>query len=413
MNFDPNPLFFKMAKLFKENYTPGQKVIIFNEGGSRSSKTWDFFHLLTAYCDHNRNKGKDCYIHRDTLTNCRDYTLKDFIGALKAMNLFDNSKLSGVGHKPFYDLFGNNIYFRGLDDEKSMEGYPSNISFFNELLEIQNESRIAGIKMRCTELIVADWNPKYTDHWAFDYEGRPNVFFTHSTYKNNKHCPLSVVTEIESYCPWNFEDLGLPEAKRRPNIENIKNKTANRVRWKVYGEGNRCAPEGLVFPSVTYIDKFPDGEIDRIFWGLDFGYTNDPTALCRIGVSKHGNKVFLEKHLYNPFDNALELEEVIKTIVPQSDHIWADCADPGMISDIRRMNVNIFPAKKFPGCIEYRVDILKRKDLHIVRDKDFKKEQENYRYQEINGILTSKPDPNSKHCHLWDATGYACQHELR
>jgi PBSX family phage terminase large subunit len=134
--------------------------------------------------------------------------------------------------KPYFNLFGNNIYFRGLDDEKNMEGFPSHIAFVNEALEI-HKSQIDGILMRCTELFAMDWNPKYSEHWAYDFEKRPNCLFTHSTYKNNKHLPQQVISEIESY---------------NPDIEkNIVNKTADKYRWDVYGLGKRASQEGLVY----------------------------------------------------------------------------------------------------------------------------------------------------------------------
>jgi hypothetical protein len=84
-----------------------------------------------------------------------------------------------------------------------------------------------------------------------------------------------------------------------------------------------------------------------------------------------------------------------------------------MISDLVRYGHSIYAAKKWPGCIKYRCDLINRFKLHIVKNSHFKKEQENYFYREILGILTSEPDPNSKHCHLWDAVGYAVQSELR
>ena len=113
MVFDPNPLFYEMVRLYHTKRPDDDKITIFNEGGSRSSKTWDFFHFLVFYCDQFRNKQQEIYCHRDTLTNCRDYTLKDFINCLTEMQVFDHTKLSGVGHKPYYNLFGNHIYFRG------------------------------------------------------------------------------------------------------------------------------------------------------------------------------------------------------------------------------------------------------------------------------------------------------------
>jgi len=54
---------------------------------------------------------------------------------------------------------------------------------------------------------------------------------------------------------------------------------------------------------------------------------------------------------------------------------------------------------------------MKRFNIHIVRSKNFKKEQENYMYRVIHGIKVN--EPIDKYNHLWDASGYACQHELR
>lgn len=404
MNFNPNPLFYKMIEIYKNNHSKDNKVIICNEGGSRSSKTFDFFHFLVMYCENNKGAGNEIYILRDTLTNCRDYTLKDFVNCMNIIGI-DTSKLI-TSPKPYFNLYGNHIYFRGLDDEKNTEGYPSDILFINEALET-SKTKVDGLKMRCRKLIVMDWNPKYTEHWCFDLEGQPNVFFTHSNYKNNKHLQQSVVQEIESYCPWNFEDLHLPESERRPNEENIKNKTANKVRWLVYGEGIRASFEGLVFPNVTYIDSFP--QVEREFYGLDFGYTNDPSALVKVGIN--GKNIYLQKLLYQPTNNALILFNLIKDKI--TTRVWCDSADPGMVGDLQQLGLQAHGAKKWPGCIKYRVDLINRYNIHIVRDSDFEKEQKNYFYREINGIKTNEPDPNSKYCHLWDATGYACQHELR
>lgn len=408
MNFNPNGLFYKMFDIYKQNKREDNKIIICNEGGSRSSKTWDAFHLIIYFCNLNRNKNLDIYVLRDTLIHCRDFTLKDFIGVMTLCGIFDNSKLT-TSPKPYYNLWGNNIYFRGLDDEKNTEGYPSDIVFVNEALETL-QSKINGIKMRCRMFMIMDWNPKFTDHWCFDLEGQPDVYFTRSTYKNNTKLEKSVVAELESYCPWNFEDLELPEPQRRPHEENIKNKTANRFRWLVYGCGMRGAMEGVIFNDVKWIDSFPI-EVERVFYGLDFGFTNDPSALVKCGIN--GKDLYLQGLLYKPTETVDVLDNYLKHILPKDGQCWADIADRGMVADLQRLGYQINAAAKWAGCIEHRVDIIKRHNIHIVKDSNFRKEQENYFFREINGIKLNTPDPNSKYCHYWDAVGYACQHELR
>ena len=218
------------------------------------------------------------YILRNTLKDCREKTFDDFKKCMTGIEVFPNYMSENTA--PDLKLFGNDIRFRGLDNE-STEGYPSDIVFYNESLEM-NEERISGIQMRCRKLEIYDWNPKYTQHWCFNLEYQDNAFFTHSTYKDNIHLQKSVIANIEKYCPWHFDDLHIKDEKeRRPHPTNIKNKTANKHNWLVYGEGIRSAPEGLIFQYANYIHEWPK-DIAYVY-GLDFGFTNDPTALVRVG----------------------------------------------------------------------------------------------------------------------------------
>jgi hypothetical protein len=63
MIWKPNGLFFKMAQLVAAR-KPETKLIIGNEGSSRSAKTWDFIHLLVWICDHNRGKKLEIFLFR-------------------------------------------------------------------------------------------------------------------------------------------------------------------------------------------------------------------------------------------------------------------------------------------------------------------------------------------------------------
>jgi len=155
-----------------------------------SSKTWDAFHFIYLFCAHNPGKGNDIYIMRDTLTNCKDYTFKEFKKCMEVIGV--NLNYISAGQKPFVDLFGNNIYFRGLDSEENTEGFPSDILFINEALETE-KAKIAGLKMRCRKLLLMDWTQQYTPPWCFDMEGKPDVHFTRSTHKQKKHLQKSVI----------------------------------------------------------------------------------------------------------------------------------------------------------------------------------------------------------------------------
>lgn len=411
MNFSPNPLFFEISKIFAENYTPENKVVICNEGGSRSSKTWDAFHFIVAYCDHNRNKNNTIYILRDTLTNCRDFTLKEFQDCLKVMGIWDQDNFRSHP-KPDYNLFGNQVFFRGLDDEANVEGYPSDILFINEALETE-KSKVAGLRMRCRKLLMMDWNPKYTQHWCFDLEGQPNTFFTHTTYTNNRHLQKSVRAEIESYSPWVIEDMHLPKEKRRPHIENIKNNTVDEFRWMVYGMGIRSAPEGVIFTNVIYIDKFPD--LAYVF-GADFGFTTDPFTLVK--YAEDTLNIYLELLCFHPIETPEEIDLFLTEIkMWKGDVITADSSDKyvsekkgavEMVSALKKLGwFGISKVRKTKN-VMFWLSSMKKKRIHIVKNHlvhHARKEAENYRLKIINGIAINQPE--DKFNHFWDGARYA------
>lgn len=393
MPFDPNGLFYQMALYISEHKNDPDKIIICNEGSSRSAKTWDTIHLIYTYCDHNRNKNKEIYVFRDTLTNCKDYTLKEFEKCFRVMGATLNVKNP---QKPNISLFGNNIYFRGLVDEQSSEAAPSNFVFVNEMLDVDTYAMISGWLMRCSEIFVADWNPKFTDHWAYALQERKNCLFTHSTYKNNKHLPQSVINEIEGYDP----DVE----------ENVKRGTADRYRHQVYAKGLRASPEGQVFKDVIWEDSFPE-DCDHISYGMDFGQSNE-TAIVKNGLKIVDGvpHLYSKKLFYMPTESSSIVIKVVRQLGIDK-HIWCDNNMPGWIADMRASGISALATRKFDGSREYWINTIKRMVIHLVRDADYRKEQENFKYRVVDGIQLS--ETVKKHDHLWSACGYSCVGDFR
>ena len=401
MSFDPGRIYYEMLYIFDQNYTPEHKVIICNEGSSRSSKTFDAFHFLYTFCDHNRNEGNMIYILRNTLKDCREKTFDDFKKCMAEIQVFPNYLSEKTA--PELSLFGNDIRFRGLDHE-SKEGYPSDIVFYNESLEMDQE-RISGIQMRFRKLEIYDWNPKYTQHWCFNMQGQSNAFFTHSTYKDNKHLQQSIIENIEKYCPWHFDDLHIQdEKKRRPHHVNITAQTANKHKWLVYGEGIRSAPEGLIFQYANYIDKWPD-DVAHVY-GLDYGFINDRSALVKVGETP--TDIYLELMLYEPTSTpaildgaftALKIERHLPITADSSDKYTAQNKGTiEMTKELKILGWLVNPVKKNKGVIfwlnkmlEKRLNIINNHLVHHAR-----RSQENYSYKVLNGIKLDQPDSDKR-----------------
>jgi phage terminase large subunit len=396
VNWKPNGLFFKMAQMVAARQ-PNTKLIIGNEGSSRSSKTWDFIHLLVWLCDHNRGKKLDIFLFRDTLVNCKEYLFKDFKNCLTSIGIYNQANFRDNAGKPNYYLFGQEIKFRGLDDNTTeiKEATDSDIIFFNEVLSGCEKERVMNWIMRCRKLVVADWNPKYTDHWFFAFEKRDDCVFTHSTYKDNRHLQESVIKELESYDPG--------------NPENVRAGTADKYRHQVYALGLRANREGLVFPEVTYVDDFPD-HVEQFAYGLDFG-TAHPTVIVKGGIVRKSPKsdLYLKKLFYSPCQTSTEVIDAVNTLKIDS-HIWCDTnmdntnTGIGWVSDMRRAGIRALLTKKFPGSRAYWITTLKKFNIHIVRDSDFKKEQENFCYRVVDGVQLSETIDKYDDC--WSASGY-------
>jgi PBSX family phage terminase large subunit len=417
MNFDPNPLFYWMLKKYSDR-DKSNRIILCNEGSSRSSKTFEAFRFIVTYCDHNRNEAKDIYVFRDTLINCKDLTVKDFKRCLgrEGLGIYEDKNMID-SPKPYYKLWGQVINFRGLDKES--EATKSDLLYFNELLECDKEP-YDGWVMRNENIVINDWNPKYTDHWAFNLEKLPNCFFSRTTYKHNKFLPASVIKGIEAYCPWDLSDFTakgwrVPVSERKPNLENIAAGTVDLYRWLVYGEGVRANKEGLVFPNVTWVDEFPK-DVEYISHGMDFG-SAAPTAIVKGGFRKKEKKpdLFLQKLHYNPCANSDEVDEVLNILGlgGEEKHLWSDTdfMGKGWIADLRRKGKFIYPTVKYPGSRDYWITTLSRFNIHIVKDPDFRREQENFSYRVVDGKQLS--ETIKKFDHLWSASGYLAVGDFR
>jgi phage terminase large subunit len=360
-------------------------------GGSRSGKTWssvDFIVWLATVVE-----------AKDTLNIVKE-TYKSF-----KTTLYDdfNRRLPMYGiSSPFADrqevgtfrIFDLKINMLGADSDSVIHGVGSGYVYFNELMDI-TEKVFNQMEQRCRGMIWGDLNPKFTDHWVYDrLYNRPGYKVLKTTMLDNPFVSEKERRKILSY---------------EPTPENIKNGTADVYMWEVYGLGNAAAPEGLVYPHVTWVSEIPKN-IEERYYGLDFGYTNSPMSIVEVGVSKLN--IYAKKLHYAPSESTTTHLLALKAAGVRKDiEIWADSADGLAIGDIRKAGYKIFPVVKFDGSVEMGVSTLKNFKLHLIDDKDVRKEQMNYKYAEVNGIRTDKPAKGNDH--FWDALRYVALSRLR
>ena len=355
------------------------------EGGSRSAKTWSGIDAIIDLCSVNNKLVFN--IIRETYNSFKTTLYSDFDRRLYDYRI--NNPFGATQDIHQWRIWGNKINFIGADTgvKSKFEGVGCDYAWYNEMLDVpkmvfdqqEQRTRIAW---------WGDWNPKRTDHWVFDLEKRPDVKFLRTTIFDN---PFASPAEKKKILGYN------PDVK-----ENVDNGTADEYMWKVYGLGERAALEGLIFPNVIYIDRFPE-QTDTIAYGLDFGYTNSPCALVKVGINK--KDLYLENLLYTPIDQPDVLLEVLKKLINSEKPIWCDSADPQLISYLRRHGLLTLGARKVSGSIAYGIGLIKQYKIHIVKNIDFKREQENYKWRTVGGIALNEPIDDFNH--LWDATRQA------
>lgn len=373
-----NPNLLHLHTSYKSSTTSG--VIL--EGSSRSGKTWSSIDFLVWYTS--SNTGKVINIIKETYNSFKTTLYDDFNRRLPDFGIL--SPFANKQEVSSFLLLGNKVNLLGADSYK--EGTTCDIFYANEMLDVPKKV-FDQAEQRCREFWWGDYNPKATEHWLYDaLDRRKDVAFLKTTLFDNPYISPMEKRKILSYNP---------KVK-----ENVEQGTADDYMWNVYGLGIRSAPEGLVFQHVTWVKEFP-ANCEKVYYGIDWGYTNDPTCLVKTGVM--GDKFFSQILFYSPTPSWNEVEPVLK-LVPKGETIWADPSgeygDRGLISLSRRHGYRVLAFSAFPGSVMFGIGLIKKYKVHLIDSPEWRKEQGGYKYREINGIRLDQPvDANN---HGWDAT---------
>lgn len=394
----------------KTELVSGYRGVIL-EGSSRSGKTYSTIDFLIYIC---LFYGKKLVINiiKETYNEFKTTLYDDFRERLDYYDL----------PNPFYKqevhnfrINGCKINLIGADAKQGksnkFHGAACDILYFNELIAI-SQAVFDQSEMRCRMFWIGDYNPSVTEHYVFkSVIPRNDVGFLRTTFKENPHISIQERQKILSYEPWKTDSyqvidgvimyLGQPVTeKNQPPLhrENVEQGTADEFMWKVYGLGLRGAMKGQIFKHITWIKNFPNLAFT---YGLDFGFTNDETALVK--YAREGRNIYMELLIYQPIITPEELSEGLKAVgVTKYIPITADSADRyvserhGVIQMVRSlfdMGWEISKVSKVKSVIFWLSD-MKGYKIHIVENHlyhKFKSEQENYRFKEINGILINQP----------------------
>ena len=229
-------------------------------------------------------------------------------------------------------------------------------------------------------------------------------FWAHEKLINTKQFGNKSVQFVRS---WHVHNTFLTAEQH----EHIEKRTAEDPEWgRVYGRGNTGKIEGLIFRNWDTVDTIPEAAA-LIGYGLDFGYTNDPTA-C-VEVRKMDNELYIDLKIY---ETQLTNPDIARKLLEAqiSTNVVADSAEPKSIAEIRANGVWCDPAEKGKDSIANSIDILKRYKMHVTsRSGALIKELNGYKWKEdkLTGAKLAEPADRQLD-HAIDALRYLALNKL-
>jgi len=366
---------FKTTDVFKANYDAKTDIVV-NQGGTSSGKTYSIIQCLFLHAIEDDNQvitvvGQD-------IPNLKVGAIRD------AQTIIDGSEILqsfiveyNKSDRIYTFINGSIIEFKSYDDWQDAKSGKRDYLFLNEANGVAKPVW-DELYIRTKKKSYIDYNPN-TEFWVHsDLIGKDNVTLIISDHRHNTFLDESIHNKIEA-----IEDEEL---------------------WKVYARGLTGKLEGVIFRDYNVI---PSVSLDAklIGYGLDFGFTNDPTAL--IAVYNQSGELVLDELIYQKRLLNSDINNLLKEL-NISGIIVADSAEPKSIAELQSYGWVVEPAKKGADSIRQSINTLKKYKINVTqRSHNLKAELNGYKWkQNKDGKLENQPVDFMNHS--IDAIRYVC-----
>ena len=381
----------------------GRYRIVKGSRASKKSKTtalWYIYNLM-------KYPEANLLVVRKTFRTLKDSCYKELKWAVKRLRVehlwdFTLSPLEAV-----YQPTGQRIYFRGLDDPLKVTSIAVDVGclcwmWVEEAYEIMKEDDFnildESIRGETPEglfkQITMTFNPWNERHWIkkrfFDVEPDPDILAITTNYLCNEWLDAA--------------DLKVFENMKKNNLR----------RYAVAGLGGWGIVDGLVYENWTE-RAFTLEEIKhcKTAAGLDFGYTNDPTAFFIGFIDIEGKKLYVWDEIYEKRMSNKKIYDVISEAGYSKEHITADSAEPKSIDELKGYGLRIKGAEKGKDSIQNGIQWIQ--DLEIIihpRCVNFLTEISNYTWDK-DKFDNKMNKPIDEFNHLMDAMRYSLEKYIK
>ena len=361
---------FQTLPLFNANLNAEERTVV-NQGGTSSGKTYSIMQVL-FFLSMQEGSLVTTVVGQD-VPNLKKGAYRDAKRILEASPILQGwFPYINEGERVIRCVNGSIVEFSSFKDAQDAKSGKRDYLFINEANGIPYEV-YWQLAIRTRRRVFIDYNPT-ARFWCHDEViGRDGVKLIVSDHRKNY-----MLTE---------------EEHRR--IEGIEDPEL----WKVYARGLTGKIEGLVLTNWDICDTLPPREEWKMSCrGLDFGFSNDPSALEHV-VQAHGD-LYIDEEIYSTGLTNPEIARRAETEgVTKEDQIIADCAEPKSIAELRSHGLWVTPSPKGNDSIVYGLDILKRYRIHVTRRSiGLLGNLRSYKWdKDRDGNMTSKPEDRNNH----------------
>lgn len=364
-----SPLFYTL-ELFDLNIDSPARVVV-NQGGTSSGKTYSIMQVLfyLGIVD----AGSVLTVVGQDIPNLKVGAYRDAKTILSGSEKLQAAyPIVNEGERIIRCVNGSLIEFKSYADAQDAKSGKRDYLFVNEANGIPYDV-YWQLAIRTRKKIFIDYNPS-ARFWAHDeLIGREGVELLISDHRSNE-----TLTEEEHE---RIEGITDPEL------------------WKVYARGLTGKIEGLVLTNWDIVDALPPREEWKMLcYGLDFGFTNDPSALEKV-VLAHGD-LWVDELVYSTnLTNPDIAQRARNEGVTKEQQIIADCAEPKSIRELQAAGLWVTPSPKGQDSIVSGLDILKRYKIHVTRRSlGLLSNLRAYKWDtDRDGNLTNKPEDRNNH----------------
>ena len=368
--------FVVIKELFEANTENGWRIYV-NQGGTSSGKTYTIMEILFFYAI--REPNLVITVCGQDLPNLKKGAISDAKTIINGSGWLQ--KFMRYNESDHYISCANHsiIEFNSYADAQDAKSGKRDYLFVNEANGISYDI-FWELQIRTRRKVYVDYNPNARFWVHEELIGKPDVKLIISDHRVNVF-----LTE-----------------QQHEMIENI----ADPELHKVYARGKTGKLTGLIFPNYTIVESLPPKDEWKMdARGLDWGYTNDPTALIHV-VLAHG-ELWLDEEIYETGLTNPEIAAKAKEKgVTRKNLIIADCAEQKSIKEVKNEGLWVISSVKGKDSIRVGIDILKRYKWNITRKSvGLREEVNNYKYKtDRDGKKTN--EPIDKWNHAIDAVRY-------